>query len=74
MAEITWTEEAQRWLEDIFEYIAADNPDAAARQLGSLSGRRAKSVPFEMGEHRRIAVRIVGDRGIDSLRVLEMTE
>ena len=25
MAAITWTEEAQRWLEDIFEYIAADN-------------------------------------------------
>jgi len=22
MAEIEWTEEAQRWLEDIFEYIA----------------------------------------------------
>jgi hypothetical protein len=31
MAEIAWTEEAQRWLEDIFEYIAADNPAAAAR-------------------------------------------
>ena len=26
MAEIAWTLEAQRWLEDIFEYIAADNP------------------------------------------------
>ena len=23
MAEIAWTDEAQRWLEDIFEYIAA---------------------------------------------------
>jgi len=29
MAEITWAEEAQRWLKDIFEYIAADNPEAA---------------------------------------------
>jgi hypothetical protein len=31
MAEISWTDEAQRWLNDIFEYIAADNPQAAAR-------------------------------------------
>jgi plasmid stabilization system protein ParE len=30
MAIIAWTEEAQRWLEDIFEYIAADDPHAAA--------------------------------------------
>jgi plasmid stabilization system protein ParE len=33
MAEIAWTNEPLRWLEDIFEYIAADNPDAAAYQL-----------------------------------------
>ena len=31
MAEIVWTE-ASRWLEDIFEYIAQENP-AAARQV-----------------------------------------
>lgn len=29
MAEIRWTEEAHRWLLDIHDYIAADNPDAA---------------------------------------------
>jgi plasmid stabilization system protein ParE len=29
VAKITWTNEAERWLEDIFEYIAADNPVAA---------------------------------------------
>ena len=29
MAKITWTDESRRWLEDIFEYIAADNPSAA---------------------------------------------
>ena len=33
MAEIGWTDEAQRWLTDIFEYIAADNPQAAARTV-----------------------------------------
>ena len=31
MAKIAWTEEASRWLEDIFEYIAAENPEAAKR-------------------------------------------
>jgi toxin ParE1/3/4 len=41
MAEISWTEEAQRWLTDIFEYIAADNPQAAARTVeGSTTGHR----------------------------------
>ncbi len=35
MAEIAWTEEAQRWLEDIFEYIAADSPAAAGRTVQS---------------------------------------
>ena len=30
MAEITWTAEAERWFQDIFEYIAGDNPHAAA--------------------------------------------
>jgi len=30
MAGIGWTGEAKRWLEDIFEHIAAENPAAAA--------------------------------------------
>ena len=30
-----------------------------------------QSLPFELGDHRRIAVKIVDDRGIESLRVLE---
>jgi len=29
MAQINWTDEAQAWLRDIFDYIASDNPDAA---------------------------------------------
>lgn len=29
MAKIVWTAEAQRWLQDIYDYIAADNPTAA---------------------------------------------
>jgi plasmid stabilization system protein ParE len=39
MAAITWTAEAQRWLEDIFEYIALDNPRAAAQTVGGIYER-----------------------------------
>lgn len=31
MGEVRWTEEAARWLAEIHEYIAADNPGAAQR-------------------------------------------
>lgn len=36
MAEIRWTEEAHRWLRDIFDYIAADNPDAAQKVVAGI--------------------------------------
>ena len=36
MAELNWTKEAQTWLEDIYDYIAADNPDAAARTVNGI--------------------------------------
>lgn len=29
MAKINWTVEAERWLKDIFDYIAEDNPRSA---------------------------------------------
>jgi toxin ParE1/3/4 len=33
LAEITWTRESEVWLKDIFDYIAADDPGAAARTV-----------------------------------------
>ncbi|WP_072234253.1 site-specific DNA-methyltransferase [Chloracidobacterium thermophilum] len=36
--------------------------------------RGTVSLPFEPGEHKRIAVKIVDDRGIESLKVLELPE
>ena len=39
VAKLVWTEEALRWLEDIFEYIAQDNPDAAARTMQGIYDR-----------------------------------
>jgi adenine-specific DNA-methyltransferase len=34
--------------------------------------RGTVSLPFEAGEHRRVAVKIIDDRGIESLKVLEV--
>ncbi len=34
--------------------------------------RGTVSLPFEVGKHRRIAVKIVDDRGIESLKVMEL--
>ena len=36
MAEIVWTEEAERWLRDIHDYIASDNPVAAAKVIADI--------------------------------------
>jgi toxin ParE1/3/4 len=85
MAEITWTEEARRWLEDIYEYIAADNPSAAARTVQSIYERAQDLKRFpEIGQrydaslrhvrillygHYRIAYLVRDDGNIDVLGV-----
>ncbi len=85
MAKITWTAEAQRWLEDIFEYIAADNPQAAIQTVNGIYDRAQALANFpEMGHrywasarhvrillygHYRIAYLIKNDGDIDVLGV-----
>ena len=39
MAEITWTAEAERWLKDIYDYIAEDNQEAAIRTVDGIYER-----------------------------------
>ncbi len=39
MGTITWTDEAVRWLEDIFEYIAIDDCRAASRVVSDIYER-----------------------------------
>ena len=36
MAKLNWTSESERWLKDIYDYIAADNPQAAGRVLQGI--------------------------------------
>ena len=85
MATITWTEEAQRWLEDIFEYIAADNPAAALRtvegiydraqvladfpQLGQRYQASSRHVRILLYGHYRITYLVKDDGNIDILGV-----
>jgi plasmid stabilization system protein ParE len=85
MAEISWTEEAQRWLDDIYQYIAADNPQAAARtvegihqraqdlkrfpQLGARYAASTRNVRILLYGHYRIAYLVKDDGNIDILGV-----
>lgn len=60
----------------------ADEDEAWARLAKNLrveidpdliqAWRGTASLPFEAGEHRRIAVKVVDDRAIESLKVLEV--
>lgn len=51
MAKLVWTEEAVRWLENIFEYIAEDNPQAAAETVQGIYDRAQALIDFpEMGQ------------------------
>mgnify|MGYP001616987000 CR=1 FL=1 len=85
MAEIIWTEEAQIWLRDIFEYIATDNPGAAGRTVQEIYERAQVLATFpEIGQrylassrgvrtllygHYRIAYLVKDDGNIDVLGV-----
>jgi plasmid stabilization system protein ParE len=85
MAEIRWTAEAQRWLESIFEYIASDNPQAAAQTVNGIFERTQVLASFpEIGHrywassrhvrillygHYRIAYLVNNDESIDILGV-----
>ncbi len=60
MARVVWTDEAQYWLRDIFDYIAADNPQAAAATVEGILERAQALKDFpEMGVRYRAAVRHV---------------
>ena len=85
MAVIAWTDEAQQWIEDIFEYIAADNPQAAAQTVQGIYERAQILATFpEIGHryqasprnvrvllygHYRIAYLVKDDGNIDILGV-----
>lgn len=85
MAEISWTAEAQQWLEDIFEFISADNPEAAAQVVAGIYERAQvlkqhpkighpyqpsqREVRVLLYGHYRIAYLVKGDGNVDILGV-----
>ena len=85
MAQIAWTDEARRWLEDIFEYIAGDNPEAAVQSVEGIFERAQVLAQYpELGHrylhsernvrillfgHYRIAYLIKPDGNVDILGV-----
>jgi toxin ParE1/3/4 len=85
MATLNWTDEAQRWLRDIFDYIAADNLMAAARtvdgifetaqilrtfpEIGHRYFTSSRNVRILLYGHYRIAYLIKADGSIDILGV-----
>ncbi len=85
MAEITWTEEAERWLNSIFEYIAQENPAAATKtalgiyeraqvlkefpHLGQRYSSSTRPVRLLIYGHYRIAYLVKPDGNVDILGV-----
>ena len=85
MATIAWTDEARRWIEDIFGYIAADNPAVAARtiqdiyeraqvlaifpEIGQRYAASSRNVRILLYGHYRIAYLVKDDGNIDILGV-----
>ena len=80
MGQITWTAEAERWLRDIHDYIAADNPAAAGEVvaaireraqvlqqfplIGQLYAAGGSSVRFLVYSHYRSAYRTKANRDV----------
>ena len=46
MAKVVWTEEAERWLRKIHDYIAQDKPEAAFNVVQSIYRRAQILVQF----------------------------
>jgi plasmid stabilization system protein ParE len=50
VAQIVWTAEAQRWLQEIYDYIAEDSPSQTLRRI--TSSRRSVEADVRPRNHR----------------------
>jgi plasmid stabilization system protein ParE len=53
MAEIRWTFEAESWLRDIHDYIAANNPDAAIKVIEGIYNKAQTRAGNQQQGHKR---------------------
>ena len=64
MGKINWTQESERWLRDIHDYIALDSPKAAASTIQGIFDKvQFLEIHPRMGHHYMV----VTDREIRSL-------
>ena len=61
MAKIAWTHEALHWLQEIYAYIAQDNPDAAYR---TINGIRDKALLLAQHPELGYKYEAVSDRDV----------
>jgi toxin ParE1/3/4 len=52
MAKVIWTAEAERWLRDIYDYIAEDNAQAAGRVINGIFQKVRMLTTFPGTGHR----------------------
>jgi len=57
LAEINWTRESEIWLKDIYDYIAAENPNAAAETITNIYGKSQL-----LRDHPRLGPRYEGEQ------------
>ena len=65
MAQIVWTDEARRWLQEIYDYVAENNEEAAYRTVRAIHERAEILLGFpEIGyrfrEHPDVRVLLYG--------------
>jgi len=67
LAEINWTQESEAWLRDIYDYVAADNPDAATRTVNGiyetaqlLTQHPQLGYKYETEEQREVRILLYG--------------
>lgn len=52
MAELVWTDESERWLKDIFDYIAQDSLVAAASVVSGIYEKAQQLLQFPESGYR----------------------
>jgi toxin ParE1/3/4 len=68
VAKIVWTAEARRWLQEIYDYIAEDNPEAACRTVSAIHKRaetllELPEIGYRYREQPHIRVLLYGHYG-----------
>ena len=85
MARVEWTAEAEAWVREIYNHIAAENPDAAERvaeglyvraeqlqvhpESGYRYARSDRHIRILLYDHYRIAYRVTEERNVRILGV-----